>query len=112
MRVESKNTGDVVVVDLQGQLVAGTGDQQFNVAINELVAKESKKIVVNLGGVTRLDSSGLGELVAGVQLAERFGTTIRFVKPEGPVQKVLEIAQLLPALDVHETEEEAVAAFR
>ena len=111
MRVESKESGDVAVVDLQGQLVAGTGDRQLHETINELLGREAKKIVVNLTGVTRLDSSGLGELVAGVQLAERFGSTIRFVKPEGTVYRVLEIARLLPALNLHESEAEAVEAF-
>ena len=111
MRVESREQGDLAVVDLNGQLVAGTGDRQLNETINELVAKECRKIVINLAGVTRLDSSGLGELVAGFQLAQRFGSTMCFVKPEGPVYRVLEMTRLLPALEMHDTEEAAIAAL-
>ncbi len=111
MQVKLRESGDVVIADLSGQLVAGTGDEELNGLINKLLADGHQKIVLNLGEVTRLDSSGLGELVSGVQLAKRFGSLVRLIRPQPAVRKVLEIARLLPALDLHETEKEAIEAF-
>lgn len=111
MRAERRESGDVVIVDLEGQLVAGTGDELLNRLINELLGEGRQKILLNLANVRRVDSSGIGELVAGVQLAKRFDSVIRLVKPQKTVRKVLEITRILPALDLYETEEEALAAF-
>ena len=111
MLTTQRTSGDVVIVDLEGQLVAGTGDEQLNTLINQLLGDGHKKIVLNLASVRRVDSAGLGELVAGVQLAKRFQSAVRLVKPQESVRKVLEITRILPALDVHDSEDEAVAAF-
>ena len=111
MRTRSRTSGDVVVVDLEGQLVAGTGDEQLNKLMNQLLADGHKKIILNLADVSRMDSSGLGELVSGAQLAKRFGSSVRLVRPQKAVRKVLEISRLLPAFDLHDSESEAIAAF-
>ncbi len=111
MLTTQRTSGDVVIVDLEGQLVAGTGDEQLKTLINQLLGDGHKKIVLNLASVRRVDSAGLGELVAGVQLAKRFQSAVRLVKPQESVRKVLEITRILPALDVHDSEDEAVAAF-
>ncbi len=111
MRTTQRTSGDVLIVDLEGQLVAGTGDEELNRLINQLLGDGHSKIVLNMAGVRRMDSSGLAELVAGVQLAKRFDSAIHLVKPQGTVRTVLEITRILPALDVHDTEEEAVAAL-
>ena len=111
MLTEQRTSGDVVIVDLEGQLVAGTGDEQLHAIINQLLGEGRKKIVLNLASVRRVDSAGLGELVAGVQLAKRFDSVVRLVRPQESVRKVLEITRILPALEVHESEDEALAAF-
>ncbi len=111
MRVTQRETDDVLIVDLAGQLVAGTGDVELNGLVNQALADGRKKMILNLSEVTRLDSSGLGELVSSAQLAKRFGSSIRLVRPQPAVRRVLEIAHLLPAFDLHETEEEAISAF-
>ncbi len=111
MRAQKRQSGDVIIVDLEGQLIAGTGDELLHGLINELLGEGARKIVLNLAEVRRVDSSGLGELVAGVQLAHRFESTIHLVRPQKTVRKVLEITRILPALDVYDTEQEAVAAF-
>ena len=111
MEVELRESEGVIIADLEGRLVAGTGDQTLHDLINKLLAEGHKKIVVNLTGVTRLDSSGLGELVASSQVAQRFGSNVRFIKPGAAVRRVLEITRILPALEMHDSEDEAVRAF-
>ena len=72
MHVEVRNLEDVILVDLEGRLVAGVGDQILRDVMNELIAEGWQKILLNLSGVSWIDSSGIGELVAGIRLAKPF----------------------------------------
>lgn len=111
MDVDVREAGDVIIVDLKGRLVAGTGDEMLNEAINIVVANDWKKILLNLSDVSRIDSSGIGELNASRELAERFGSEIRLVNVRGRVLEILDLSQLLPLFHVYENEAEALAGF-
>lgn len=112
MRVDVREPENgVVVVDCNGPLVAGSGDVVFNRAVNELVAAGHKRILINLARVSRVDSSGIGELVSGMRLAARFGTSIKYLHLQATVGKVLEITRILPRLEVYDSEAAALEAF-
>jgi anti-sigma B factor antagonist len=111
MEFEIRESEGVTIADLSGRLVAGTGDQTLRDLINKLLAEGHKKIVLNLTEVTRMDSSGLGELVASSQVAQRFGSRVRFIKPSTEALRVLEITRILPALEMHDNEADALQAF-
>ncbi|HXK60487.1 MAG TPA: STAS domain-containing protein, partial [Acidobacteriota bacterium] len=76
MHVDVRNAEDVIIVDLSGRLVAGSGDVLLREVMNELVASGWKKVLLNLSEVDSIDSAGVGELVASIKKAERFGTTV------------------------------------
>ena len=111
MRVDVRKSGDVIIVDLDGDLVSGVGDEVLRQAMNELVAEGYERILLNLSGVSKIDSSGIGELLASVKLGKRFGYTVRMVNPGRKVREVLDLTQILPLLQVHANEAEAMAAF-
>lgn len=111
MKIDVRHADDVIIVDLKGRLVAGTGDQLLHDAINELLAAQWTKIILNLSEVARIDSSGIGELTAGVRLAERFGSEVKLIIVRGQVRDILHLSQLLPLLDIYEDEESALASF-
>ena len=112
MKVDVRKIGDVVVVDLEGRLVAGVGDELLREVINELLAEGWRKILLNMAQVRYIDSAGIGELVASLHTAQTFGATLRSTRRmEGKVERVLHLSQVLPLLSVHESEEEALAAF-
>ena len=111
MDVEVRQDGDVILVDMKGRLVAGTGAEQLQEIINELLAADWRKIVLNLSGIDRIDSAGIGELVSGIRLAERFSSKINLLHVKGQVRDILALSQLLPLLDIFYTEEEALAGF-
>ena len=75
MHVEMRKTGEVVVVDLKGKLTAGLGDQILRESIDELLAENWKKILLNLSQVSFMDSAGIGELVAGLRTAQALRRT-------------------------------------
>ena len=111
MHVDVRKTDDVVVVDLEGQLVAGTGSDLLHEVMNELLGRGWPKILLNLEKVGRIDSSGVGELVASIKLGERVGTAVKLVQGRGKVHDVLDISHILPLLDMYSSEEEALASF-
>ena len=112
MHVEVRNLEDVILVDLEGRLVAGVGDQILRDVMDELIAEGWQKILLNLSGVSWIDSSGIGELVAGIRLAKRFNCSVKLLRVGDRVKHVLSLSQLLPLLEVYESEEDALERFR
>ena len=111
MHVEVRRAGDVVIVDLKGKLTAGLGDQILHDTLDELLAENWKKILLNLSEVSFLDSAGLGELVAGLKTARNLGADLRVLKASERVKTTLSLARLLPVFEVYEDEAEAVRRF-
>ena len=112
MKVDVRHVEDVIIVDLEGRLVLGVGDELLREVINELLAEDWKKILLNLREVRIIDSSGIGEVVASWKLAERFGATIKLLRPGPHIQRTLRLTQLLPLLEVFDDEAVAVASFQ
>ena len=111
MHVEVRKAGDVVIVDLQGKLTAGLGDQILRETLDELLAESWRKILLNLSAVTFLDSAGLGELVSGLKTARNLGADLKVLKASARVRTTLQLTRLLPVFDVYEDEQEAIRAF-
>ncbi len=111
MHVELRQAGDVVIVDLKGKLTAGLGDQILRDTIDELLAEDKKKILVNLSQVTFLDSAGVGELVAGLRTAKRFGAALKLLNASERVRSTLYMARLLPIFEMYGEEGEALEHF-
>lgn len=111
MHVELRKIGEVVIVDLTGKLSAGLGDQILRDTIDQLLAESWRKILLNLSGVSFLDSAGVGELVAGLRTARRFGASIKLLNDNERVHSTLYIARLLPVFEIFRDEQEAVTAF-
>lgn len=111
MNVSTREVDGVTILDLHGTLVAGVGDEVLRDAVNRLLGADCRRILVNLAEVTRLDSAGVGELVASWKLAARFGAQLKLLRPGDRVRSTLHLAQVLPLVEVFEDEAEAVQSF-
>ncbi len=111
MKVETRQHDDVLILDLDGPLTIGVGAEKLRGAMNQAVVEGSQKILLNLQHVSRIDSTGLGELVAGVKLAERFGSAVKLVRVGRQVKHILDLSQLLPLFEFYEDEVEALKHF-
>lgn len=111
MHVEIRKADDVVIVDLKGKLTAGLGDQILRDTIDELLAENWMKILLNLSEVSFMDSAGVGELVAGLRTAQRLGAKLKVLNASRRVQSTLYIAKLLPIFEIYQSEAEALASF-
>ena len=111
MKVDVRHVDDVIIVDLEGRLVMGVGDELLRDVMNELIAEDWKKILLNLRKVSIIDSSGIGEVVSGWKLGRRFGASVKLLRPAPQIQRTLRLTQLLPLLEVFDDEAEGSREF-
>lgn len=111
MVIEQRVLGGVTVLDLKGKLMLGDGDGLLRDKVHSLMFQGLKEIVLNLGGLSYMDSAGLGELIAAHSTAIRNGGHIKIVNLTKRVTDLLAITKVLTVFDVFDSEEEALKTF-
>ena len=111
MTIQERVVGSIIVLDLSGKLVLGDGDTLLKDKIHSLVFQGRKQILLNMGGVSYMDSSGLGALVASSLTAKNNGGQIKLVALTKRLQDLLAIAKLLTIFESYDTEAEAIGSF-
>jgi anti-sigma B factor antagonist len=112
MNIETRKKGDVVIVDFQGRLAVGVGEEMLPRLIEQLLNEGTRKILLNLSDMDYIDSNGLGELVQSLKTSKRFGASLRLLKPQDRVKKTLRLTNLLPMFSVYDSESEAIKSFK
>ena len=111
LKMTSREVDGVTVVGLDGRIVLGEESNALREKIKSMVAEGKKKIVLNMDGVTFIDSAGLGTLVAAHHSAKSQGAALKLAHLGSKFQEVLQITKLLTVFDVYNTEAEAVGSF-
>ncbi len=107
---ERENNG-VLIIDVIGRITLGSGNQEMRDKVNAALDAGKTKIVLNLGELSYLDSSGVGTLVGCFTSAQNRGATLKLVNLTNKIKDLLAITKLLTVFDVHESEESAVNSF-
>jgi anti-sigma B factor antagonist len=111
VKLNTRQVGDVTVVDASGRITLGEGSSTLRDLLKDLIAKGNRKILLNLGEVTYIDSSGIGELVSGFTTISNHGGTLKLLSLTKRVQDLLQITKLYTVFDVHEEEAHALRSF-
>ena len=111
VKLTSRQVGDVTVLDAAGRITLGEGASAFRERIRELVNNNSKKILLNLGDVTYIDSSGIGELVSGFTTVTNSGGQLKLVGLSKRVKDLLQITKLYTVFEAFDDEAQAVRSF-
>lgn len=111
LKITERRNGDVAVLDLEGNIRIGEGSAEFRAALRGLVARDEKKVLLNLSGVTYVDSSGLGEMVAGYTSLQKSGGELKLVHLTNRINELMTITKLLTVFEVFENETAAVESF-
>ena len=111
VKLNTRQSGNVTVIDVSGRITLGEGSSVLRDALRELVTAGHKNILLNLGDVTYIDSSGIGELVAGYTSMANAGGTLKLLSLTKRVKDLLQITKLYTVFDVHDDEAHAVQAF-
>jgi anti-sigma B factor antagonist len=111
MQIEERVVNNVTILDLKGKITLGEGDEALKEKINELVHKNSKKILLNLEGVPYIDSAGLGEIVRTYTTVSRQGGQLKLLNLTKRITDLLAITKLLTVFETFDSESEALKSY-
>lgn len=109
--IHSRLSGDVTILDVAGKITLGDGSVVLREKVKELSAGGVKHVLLNLEGVTYIDSSGIGELVAAFTSVSNGGGALKLLHLTKRVQDLLQITKLYTVFDVYDDEAKAIASF-
>jgi anti-sigma B factor antagonist len=112
LSISERRSGKVIVVDLEGNIRLGDGSMEFRRLIRQLAQTGEKKILLNLARVTYIDSSGLGEIVAGFTSLQKIDGKMKLLHLTGRVSELMMITKLLTVFESFDDEAEAVSSFQ
>jgi anti-sigma B factor antagonist len=112
LTIATRELDGVTILDLSGRITLGEGAVQLREAIRELIGKGVKKILVGLGEVNYIDSSGLGELVSSYTTAKNQGADLKLLNLTKKVKDVLQVTKLYTVFDIFDDEASAIASFK
>ena len=112
MHISERTVGDVVIVDVSGKVtLGGGGDVVLKDKMHSLVQQGKKKVLLNLGEVSYVDSAGLGEIVQSYATVMKNGGQLKLLNVTKRIRDLLSITKLLTVFECHDSEADAVASF-
>ena len=111
MKANTRQVDGVMIVDLSGRITLGEGSVILRDTVRDLVGKGNKKILLNLGEVNYIDSSGIGELVSAFTTVRNQGGELKLLNLTKKVHDLLQITKLYTVFDVKDDEAAAVKSF-
>jgi len=111
MKIMKSEANNVTVLALKGKITIGSGDVALREAIDQAVNNGQKQLLVDLGGVSKMDSSGLGELVAAHNTVTAEGGTIKLANIPSKLYNIMGVAQIISVFDVFDNVDEALGTF-
>ena len=111
MKASTRQVDGVTIVDLSGRITLGEGSVVLRDSIKDLLGKGQKKILLNLGDVSYIDSSGIGELVSAFTSVRNQGGELKLLHLTKKVHDLLQITKLYTVFDVKDDEATAIGAF-
>jgi anti-sigma B factor antagonist len=111
MSVSERQIDGVTVIDVHGNVTLGGTAEALRDKVRSLLQQEQKHLLVNLGAVSYMDSSGLGELVAAFATARRQGGSLKLLNLTKRLQDLLVITKLSNVFECFDDEATAVGSF-
>ena len=112
MKTSTRQVNGITIVDLSGRITLGEGSVILRDMVRDLVTKGNKKILLNLGDVNYIDSSGIGELVSAFTTVRNQGGELKLLNLTKKVHDLLQITKLYTVFDVKDDEAAAVGSFK
>jgi anti-anti-sigma factor len=111
LQILIRQSAGVAILDLQGRATIGRDNDTLHNHLRKLINDGARKVLLNLEGLTQVDSSSLSTIVRASVTLARQGGALKFLKPRSSVKLVLETLHLLDAIPAFEDEAHAMASF-
>ena len=112
MQISERESGSVMILDLNGKVTLGDGDTILKDKLHSLMHQGKKNVVLNLAKVNYVDSAGLGAIVSAYTTVTREGGGLKLTNVTKKLQDLLSITKLLTVFETFDSEDEAVRSFR
>ena len=112
MKIARHDEGSVTIIEPKGKITIGEGDVLLREEITRLLGEEKKHLVLDLGGISYMDSAGVGELVSVYTSVKNRGGELKLSCLTKKIKDLLQITQLMTIFDTYETTQEAVGSFK
>ena len=110
LKLNTRVEKGVTIVDCNGRIVFGEESALLRDTLKKLIT-ENSQIVLNLGGISYIDSGGLGTLVALYTTAHNAGGAVKLVNLTQRVGDLLQVTKLLTVFEVYDSEDKAIQSF-
>ena len=111
MKISTRQTNGITIVDCSGRITLGEGSVILKDVVRELLSRGQKHILLNLGNVNYIDSSGIGELVSAFTTVRNEGGDLKLLNLTKKVNDLLQITKLSTVFDVKDDEASAIKSF-
>jgi anti-sigma B factor antagonist len=111
LQIVEKESGGVTILGLSGRITLGEESNQLRSHIKEMLAEGSKRLVLDLGDISYIDSAGLGTLVAGFTSSQSQGAVMKLANLTKRFREQLNITKLVTVFDVYDSVDAAVKSF-
>jgi len=109
--LRTRDLDGITIVDLRGRITLGEGSRTVRDTVRHLLSSGQKRILLNLGDVTYIDSSGIGELVGAFAAAKEQGGELKLLNLSKKVHDLLQITKLYTVFDIKDDEALALGSF-
>lgn len=109
--IKVRQHSGLTILDASGKITIGAGDVALREAVHGALDAGATKLLINLGDVTTMDSSGIGELVSAYTTVTNRGGQLKLVNLPSKVEDILQITQLATVFEIFDDEEEALSSF-
>ena len=111
LKINERRSGEVLILDIDGRITLGEEAAHLRKMLKEYAARGEKRVLLNMKGVSYIDSSGLGELVSGFTSMKTAGGELKLFNVSDRVHALMTITKLMTVFDVFDDEQPAVASF-
>lgn len=112
MSIPTRTREGVTILEPAGKITIGRGDIALREAVDRVMSEGSRKLIIDFQKVSRMDSSGMAELVAAFKRMSEAGGEVRLIRLPSNIKDVLTITQIARVFDIFESEDEAIASFQ
>jgi anti-sigma B factor antagonist len=106
-----KLVGGIILLDVRGRITLGHETESFRSKIRQLLDAGQRRLIIDLGEITYIDSVGLGTLVASLTSVRKQGGELKLVHLPKGVHQLLQITRLVTIFEIHDNLESALQAF-
>ena len=111
MEIHIRNSENITIIDLSGNLIIGKSEESLRDIIKQLLAEERKLLLLNLADVPTIDSSGIGAMIKSFTSVQEANGKLKVLKPSRMARQLLSITGLLSVLETFEDERAAISSF-